>query len=115
MTLNKGETLGMFIAGTLVGVAVGLLCAPQSGARTRKQISKRARRSLEHLDDIRSDIQSQVNGWVDDVADTLDEGLNRGRRITSLGQEKVLGVFDEAKHYVDQGRSRIERLIGTRE
>ena len=113
MTPNKSETLGLFLAGALFGLTAGILFAPQSGVRTRKQIHKKARRSIDHLDDLQEDIRSQVNDWVQDVADTLDDGLNRGRRVTSAGQEKVMGVFDEVKKYVDDGRTRIERLIGT--
>ncbi len=111
MAWTKAETIGLFITGALLGVTAGFLYAPQSGARTRKQIRKKARRSIEHLDELQDDIRAQVNGWVTDVTETLDEGLHQGRRITLAGQEKVLGVFDDAKQYVDEGRSRIERLI----
>ena len=110
---KKAEVIGLFITGALLGVTAGFLYAPQSGARTRKQMQKRARRSLEHLDDLQEDIRSQVNDWVEEVSDAVDERLHEGRRMTLAGQEKVLGVFDNAKHYVDEGRKGIERLIGT--
>ena len=115
MSGKKAETVGLFITGVLLGLTVGFLYAPQSGSRTRKQIRKEARRSIEHLDEMQDDIRSQVNSWVQDVADAVDEGFHQGRRITLAGQERVLGVFDDAKQYVDEGRTRIERLIGTEE
>ncbi len=115
MSGNKGETIGLFIAGALLGVSVGFLYAPQSGSRTRNQIRKRARRSIEQLDDLQEDIRSQINAWVQEVSDAVDEGLHQGRRMTLAGQEKVLAVFDNAKQSVDQGRTRIERLMGTGE
>ncbi len=115
MAEKKAETVGLFITGALLGVAIGFLYAPQSGSRTRKQIRKQARRSIEHLDELQDDIRSQVTGWVQDVSDAVDEGLHQGRRITLAGQEKVLGAFDDAKHYVDEGRTRIERLMGPEE
>ena len=113
MPRNKAETAGLFITGALLGVTIALLYAPQSGARTRRQIRKHARRGIEQLEEFQDDIRLQVDDWVEDVADALDEGLQRGRKITLAGREKVLGVFDEAKHYVDEGRSKIERLIGS--
>ena len=113
MALNKVESsVGMFIAGALVGLTAGILCAPQSGARTRKQIRKRALRSMEQLDELSDDIRSQVDGWVEDVTDAVDEGLNRGRRMTLAGREKVLSLLVEAKQRVDEGCIRIERLMG---
>ena len=113
MSGKQAETAGLFIAGALLGVAVGFLFAPQSGSRTRKQIRKHARRSIEHLDELQDDIRSQVNNWLQDVSDVVDEGLHQGRRITLAGQERVLGAFDDAKQYVDEGRTRLERLMGS--
>lgn len=109
---NKGEALGLLITGALIGASLGLLFAPQSGVRTRKQIRRQTRRGLEHLDDLQADIREQVNGWVEDIAVTVDQGLDRGRKLSTVGREKVIAVFDDARKRVDQGRSRIERLIG---
>jgi gas vesicle protein len=109
---NKAEVVGLVITGALIGATMGLLFAPQSGERTRKQIKRKARRSLEHLDEMQEDIRDQVNGWVEDVADAVDEGLERGRRLSLAGRERVVAVFDDAKQRVEQGRSRIERLLG---
>ncbi len=112
---NKAESLGLFIAGVLAGAAFAVLYAPTSGVRTRKQIRRYARRKIEQLDDLQDDIRSQVNGWVEDVAETLDDGLNRGKRLTLSGRERVLGVFDDAKQRVEEGKSRVESLIGRSE
>ena len=109
---KKAESLGLFIAGVLAGAAFALLYAPSSGVRTRKQIRRYARRKFEQLDDLQDDIRSQVNGWVEDVAETLDDGLHSGKRLTLAGRERVLGVFDDAKRRVEEGKSRIEGLIG---
>jgi gas vesicle protein len=115
MRENKGETIGLLITGVFIGASLGLLFAPQSGLRTRKQIRRQARRGIEHLDDLQTDIREQVNGWVDDVAGAVDDGLERGRKLSSAGHERVIGVFEDARERVDQGRSRIERMIGAGE
>jgi gas vesicle protein len=115
MGLGRAERVGVFIAGALAGVVAGLLCAPQSGARTRRQIRKQARRNIEQLDELREDIRAQVDGWVHEITDVVDEGLRRGRRVTLAGREKVLAVLDEAKHRVEDGRVRVERLVGISE
>ena len=112
---NKAEAVGLLITGALIGVTVGLLFAPQSGDRTRKQIKRQARRKLEQLDDLQGEIREQVNGWVDDVAGAVDDGLDRGKKLSVAGRERVIAVFDDARQRVDQGRSRIERIIGLSE
>ena len=111
MTESKARTIAFFAAGALLGVTVGLLYAPESGRRTRKIIRRRARRGLERLDDIQEDIRLRLNDWVEDVADTVDEGLTRGRKLSLAGKERVLGVFDDAKERLESGRERIERFI----
>ncbi len=112
MRENKAESLGLFITGALAGAAFALLYAPSSGVRTRKQIRRYARRKFEQLDDLGDDIRSQVNGWVEDVAETLDDGLHSGKRLTQAGRERFLGVFDDAKRRDEEGKRRIEALIG---
>ena len=112
---NKTEAVGLLISGVLIGVTVGFLFAPQSGVRTRKQIKRQARRKLEQLDDLQGEIREQVNGWVDDVADAVDDGLDRGKKLSVAGRERVIAVFEDARQRVDQGRSRIERIIGVGE
>jgi gas vesicle protein len=110
---NKAEVVGLVITGALIGASLGLLLAPQSGERTRKQIRRKARRGIERLDELQGDIREQVNGWVEDVADAVDDGLSRGKRVTVAGRERVLSAFDDARHRVDQGRTRIEQLLGS--
>jgi gas vesicle protein len=108
---SKSETVGFFLAGALLGGAIGILCAPASGERTRKRIKRQARRGMEHLDELQDDIRLRLNDWIEDVADTVDEGLVRGKKLSLAGKERVLGVFDDARERLETGRQRIERFI----
>ncbi len=63
------QAAGFLFAGAMVGAAIALLYAPQSGVRTRKDVKKFA-----------------------------------GKTVASIG-------FDNAKKYVEDGRSRLEQII----
>ncbi len=108
---NKAECLGFLITGVTLGAVIALLYAPQSGIRTRKLIQRETRRRIEQLDDIQDYVRSHVNDWVGDVSDAVEDGLSRGKKLTSAGREKVLGVFDEATSRLEEGKVRIEGLI----
>jgi gas vesicle protein len=104
---------GFLLAGALMGAAVALLYAPQSGVRTKKDIRKFARKTVDRLDDLQVDIRDRVADWADDMAEAVKDGVERGKKLGAEGYEQVLQGFDSAKKCVEDGKSRFEKLIKT--
>src|SRR5436190_21260277 len=102
---------GFLVAGAMVGAAVALFYAPQSGARTRRDLKKFVRNTGDRLDDLQADIRNQMSDWVENVTDIVQNGMDQGKKLSSQGYEKVLKGFDGAIQCVDDGKSRVERLI----
>jgi gas vesicle protein len=109
--INMKQAAGFLFAGAIVGSAITLLYAPQSGVRTKKNIKKFARKTVDRLDDLQGDIRDQVSNWVDDVAEVVQDGVDRGKKLGAEGYEHVLQGFENAKKCVEDGRS---RLLGFR-
>ena len=107
------QAAGFFFTGAMVGAAVALLYAPQSGVRTTKDIKKFARKTVGRFDDLQEEIREQVAGWVDDLSQVVKDGVDRGKKLSAEGYEQVLQGFDNAKKCVEDGRSRLEQLIKT--
>jgi len=59
---TTSKVIVSFIAGVSVGMALGILYAPQKGATTRKRI---ARRSGDIVDDVRDAFDDSVDGIKD--------------------------------------------------
>ena len=57
-----------FFSGVALGIAAGLLWAPQSGRRTR-----------EDLQDLATDTLDQAGEWIDTTKETVDDFLKRGK------------------------------------
>ena len=111
--INLKQAAGFWFAGAMVGSAIALLYAPQSGARTTKNIKKLARKTVDRLDDLQGDIRDQVSNWVNDMAEVVKDAVDQGKKLGAEGYENVLQGFDNAKKCVEDGRSRLEQLIKT--
>jgi len=111
--MSKAQAACLLLTGATIGAAVGLLYAPKSGAQTRRDIRKFSKRTVERLDDLQDDIRDQVTDWVEDVSCTVKDGLSAGKKLSTHGYEQVLQVFDNAKKYVEDGKTRLERMIHT--
>jgi len=111
--LSKSEVAGFFLTGAVAGAAIGLLYAPKTGARTRRDIRKHSKRTVERLDDLQENIRDQVTTWVDDISCTVKDGLNTGKKFGTESYGQVMEVFDNAKKTVEDGKNRLQRLINT--
>ena len=97
----------------MAGAAVALLYAPQSGARTTRDLKRFSRKAAARLDDLQGNIRDEVKDWVENITELVKDGVDGGRKLGAEGYEQVLQGFDSAKKYVEEGRSRFERLIKT--
>jgi len=95
MTDNRGCSLGVaglaFVAGGLLGAAMALLLAPQSGRQSREQLRGYARRTEE-----------RVHGLADKATEGVEQVLNKGREFIKDKQ----AVMTEA---VEVGRAAMHR------
>jgi gas vesicle protein len=83
--MDMKQAAGFLLAGALVGAAVALLYAPQSGAQTTNNIKKFAKTAVDRLDDLQGDVLEKVAGWVDDVAGAVKDGVDRGKKAGTEG------------------------------
>jgi gas vesicle protein len=111
--ISKCQAAGFLMTGAVVGATIALLYAPKSGAQTRKNIRKFSVRTVNRLDDLQEDIRDQVTDWVDDVGSVVKNGIEAGKKLSTQGYEQVMGVFDNAKRVVEDGKARLERMIQT--
>ena len=54
-----------FFAGVIIGLGAGMLVAPQSGDRTRRQLQNLAMDVQEDAETFVKDTKEKMSGWVD--------------------------------------------------
>lgn len=75
----RGRLQALF-CGVAFGVAVGLLCAPKSGARTRRMISLKAKEGKLFLQDQTEDLRENVHDAVERGRSALLRTVQASRR-----------------------------------
>lgn len=62
--------------GALAGASIALLCAPQSGARTRKQLKRKLEDADEYLRDAAESLSTRAEKVVRRGRDVVEDALN---------------------------------------
>ena len=87
-----GFLLGLTV-GAVIGTATALLLAPQSGARTRRQIARKAEE------------------WTDTAGESLEDARDRAaketRRLARRARKSADRTGDRISEVVDKGRDRL--------
>lgn len=84
--MDAKNLIGGLLAGAAIGVAIGILLAPKSGAETREDISKGSRKLTDSLKGTMEDslelLKEKFNAGVDDVT-------KRGKDVLSNANDKM--------------------------
>ena len=88
---SKTDAVGFLIAGAAIGAAVALLYAPKSGEQTRRDIRRFSKKAANQIDDLQNDIREQI----------------------SDGYYQVMEAFDNVKEYVEDSRSKLQKMMRT--
>ena len=79
--------IGSLLAGAAIGVAIGILLAPDSGGKTRSKLVKGTRR-----------LSDSVQGTVDESIESLKEKFNLGvDEVVKKGREMINHASDRVK------------------
>lgn len=81
---NNGFTAGhvalALVGGTALGVGIGLLVAPQSGAKSRADIFQRAAAARKHAWQLEQEVVMALENGAGAVASSVEEGVASVKR-----------------------------------
>jgi gas vesicle protein len=110
--MTNSKLLAAVLGGVTVGTVLGVLLAPQEGAKTRKQILKSVRRSSVSIEDM---IEEGKKTWyetkgkakmgagiaADEMDDFMRHILDKGQSLWSKAKNKAGDLADDAEDAVD--------------
>lgn len=107
---DSGATVKWFLIGALLGAGAGILLAPQSGERTRRDLARRAKRlrdeaedKLEEFGDELETRGRKIKGAVEDWADDVKEEVREGKRAITRTADNAR---DELERRLADARAR---------
>jgi gas vesicle protein len=86
-----------FTAGTILGVAVALLFAPQSGQKTRRDLRHLAEKTGNKVGAAQLELRHSVENIIGDASEKLQEGLVRGMDWTDSKIADLQGALETAR------------------
>lgn len=111
MSNKTGNTFIALVTGTLVGAGLGLLYAPQSGKKTRKQLLKEAENAKKVLEDKYDEAASQLSDFADTAKDKFEKLLDSTVSEAKAKSEDVIAYLEkEFKALQEKNESLINEL-----
>lgn len=108
--MGKKGSFGKFICGMAIGAGLGILFAPSSGEKTRKQLKKKLDEMIENIKQIDSnEVKNQLSKKVNEIKKELKE-LN-GQKVASIAKEQAQNIVDKADELITMAREKAEPVI----
>ena len=105
----------MLLAGGILGAGIALLYAPQSGDKTRRDLTrygKKARRRTREVVDAVEDFTDQVADMAETVGERASEILEKGKDMAYGAKQGLLKAIQEGEARLEKERSRLSKMIG---
>ena len=103
--------VGSFLFGVAIGAVAALLLAPQSGAATRRDIRRGAKRARRAAQDLAGDISTKVSDTFDQARDRVERGIDTARQAIDLKKRQVSRAMEAGRAAAQQARDELERRI----
>jgi gas vesicle protein len=103
--------LGSFIVGLAVGAGVALLFAPRSGAETRRELGRSARRAREAAEELAGDLRESVMDSYEEARQRVEGKIEAARRAVEVKKEQVTRAVEAGREAAHNAREELERRI----
>lgn len=103
---DEKRIVGAFLIGGLIGAAISLLYAPQSGRRTRRGIARFTRNVADEAKDAIEDATESIHDLMDNMSDKLADIASSRHDIAEGAKKKIVQTLDNVQKAVDKQRAK---------
>ena len=81
------------VTGLLMGVGIGILFAPQSGKRTRKDIEKWGRKTKDLAWDLQENLKENTTDFIEDLSERARMNMKKGKELAEAKKNQLIGAI----------------------
>ncbi|GFE61349.1 YtxH domain-containing protein [Geobacter sp. AOG2] len=108
---NKVAAAALLImAGGILGAGFALLWAPQSGRRTRRDISRYAKRAKGRADEAVEDITTNIKDLVETIGEKTDDLVEKGKDVAGGARKDLIHLIEEGASRLEKFRTKLSRM-----
>ena len=97
----------MLIAGGLIGAGLGLLYAPQSGKKSRRQLGRYGRKVRTEAEAMVRDSADAVHDAMEGLAERTGELVDRGGEVAEEWRKHLIETLESGQKSIDRQRQRL--------
>lgn len=111
---NNNAMVGalMLVAGGIIGAGVALLFAPQSGERTRRDITRYAKKTKHKVEDVVDELTDSISDMADTVGDKVADIVDRGKDLAYDAKRGLVKAIEEGQEKLEKQRVKLTKLVG---
>lgn len=102
----------MLLAGGIIGASLAILYAPQSGEKTRRQISRCARKVRSDAEDMIREAAETVTDAVEELGERTSDLIERGGDVAEDWRRYLLEAIDRGQKGLEKQRKKLNQLWG---
>ncbi len=100
------------LIGGMIGAAIALLYAPQSGRKTRKDITRVARRGKNFAVDLIDDTIDDVSDLVNDLKKQAGDVLVQGVDLSDKTKKEIVSVLEQGQKAIEKQKQKFAQALG---
>ena len=108
---KRSGGIGSFLLGLAVGAGVALLLAPQSGAATRRELTRRARRMKDTAENAVADAGEAVQDTFAAARQRVEDKIGEARDAIETKRDQVQRAVEAGRAAAEQARADLERRL----
>ena len=111
MANNTGNTVLALLTGTAVGVGLGLLYAPQSGDKTRKQLKDESDHLQNNLNKKYKETSSQLSDYAEQAKKSIEEKLESTFKNVNTKADDMLSKLESELNELKQKNTDLQEEL----